>query len=134
METRDAIRPVVSDPRADKSARCHFAWMVLRYSESGQIWREMTSDEFKADLLRAPNPKCILPAVRDEILEKLWPKVSLEDTPNVIEAKKIKAHNVRALYAEIADQFFRPKSKTKAAFSQKRSATLRRISKRPLPT
>ncbi|QIB41518.1 hypothetical protein G3A56_27370 (plasmid) [Rhizobium oryzihabitans] len=93
-----------------------FAWMVLRYSESGQIWREMTSDEFKADLLRAPNPKCILPAVRDEILEKLWPKVSLEDTPNVIEAKKIKAHNVRALYAEIADQFFRPKSKTKAAF------------------
>ncbi|WP_318914434.1 hypothetical protein [Shinella zoogloeoides] len=56
------------------------------------------------------NPKCILPAVRDEILEKLWPKVSLEDTPNVIEAKKIKAHNVRALYAEIADQFFRPKS------------------------
>ncbi|QIB41247.1 hypothetical protein G3A56_25665 (plasmid) [Rhizobium oryzihabitans] len=34
----------------------------------------------------------------------------------MIEAKKIKAHNVRALYAEIADQFFRPKSKTKAAF------------------
>ena len=103
-------------PVLTKARDVIFAWMVLRYSESGQIWREMTSDEFKADLLRAPNPKCILPAVRDEILEKPWPKVSLEDTPNVIEAKKIKAHNVRALYAEIADQFFRPKSKTKAAF------------------
>jgi hypothetical protein len=103
-------------PVLTKAREVIFAWMVLRYSESGQIWREMTSDEFKADLLRAPNPKCIYPAIRDEILEKFWPKVAPEDTPNVIEAKKIKAHNVRALYAEIADQYFRPKSRTKAAF------------------
>ena len=103
-------------PVLTKARDVIFAWMVLRYSESGQIWREMSSDEFKADLLRAPNPKCILPAIRDEILEKFWPKVTPEDTPHVIEAKKIKANNVRALYAEIADQFFRPKSRSKAAF------------------
>lgn len=103
-------------PVLTKARDVIFAWMVLRYSESGQVWREMSSDEFKADLLRAPNPKCILPAIRDEILTKFWPAIEPEDTPNVIEAKKIKAHNVRALYAEIADQFFRPKSRTKAAF------------------
>jgi hypothetical protein len=103
-------------PVLTKARDVLFAWMVLRYSKSGQIWREMTNEEFKADLLRATNPKCILPLIRDGMLDKFWPQPSPEDTPHVIDAKKIKANNVRALYAEIADQFFRPKSRTKAAF------------------
>ncbi|MDX4076606.1 protelomerase family protein, partial [Brucella sp. NBRC 113783] len=45
-----------------------------------------------------------------------WPKPLPGDSKNAIEGKRLTANNVRSLYAEIADNFFRPKSKSKAAF------------------
>lgn len=93
-----------------------FAWKVLRASEAGQVWEQMTGEEFKNDLLRVPGVQCILPAIREEMFAKLWPAAEMGDSRHVADAKKLKANNIRSLYAEIADQFFRPKSKTKAAF------------------
>lgn len=103
-------------PVLTKARDVVFAWLVLRYSEDGQLWREMANEEFKHDLLRDPNPRAILPPIRERIFAPLWPKIEKEDTPNVVDAKKIKAHNIRSLYAEIADQFWRPKSKSKASY------------------
>lgn len=93
-----------------------FAWHVLRASEHGRIWKDMTSEEFKNDLLRVPSLHCILPVIRDEMFEELWPVAEVGDSRYVADAKKLKANNFRALYAEIADQFFRPNSKSKAAY------------------
>lgn len=93
-----------------------FAWTVLRLSDEGQIWHEMSNEEFKNDLLRTPNPNAIYPSIRKELFSPHWPQSSLEDSKNTIETKRLTANNVRALYAEIADNFFRPKSQTKAAF------------------
>ncbi|MCC0018404.1 protelomerase family protein [Mesorhizobium denitrificans] len=93
-----------------------FAWTVLRLSAEGQVWRKMTNQEFASDLLRVPNPNAIYPAIREELFGQFWPKPSLNDSKNAMEGKRLTANNVRSLYAEIADNFFRPKSKSKAAF------------------
>lgn len=93
-----------------------FAWHVLRASEHGQIWKDMTSEEFKNDLLRVPSLHCILPAIRDEMFEEMWPVAEIGESRHIVDAKKLKANNIRALYAEIADQFFRPKTKSKSAY------------------
>lgn len=96
--------------------RILFAHYVLKKSEFGQVWSEMTNEEFNNDLMREPNPRCIMPKVRRQLFEKHWPKPEISDDQTASDSKKLKAHNIRSLYAEIADQFFRPKSKTKAAF------------------
>lgn len=90
------------------------AWTVLRMSEDGQIWRQMSNEEFKNDLLRLPNT--LFRDIRTEMFAPLWPAPALDDSKNATEGKRLTANNLRALYAEIADQFFRPKSKSKAAF------------------
>ena len=93
-----------------------FAWRVLNFSEAGKVWIQMSYAEFKADLLIQPNPQCLYPSLREELFLDLWPTPESGDNPHVLDSKKLKSNNIRALYAEIADNYFRPKSKTKAAF------------------
>ncbi|MBZ6078895.1 protelomerase family protein [Microvirga puerhi] len=103
-------------PVLTKARDVIFGWKALRYSEPGQVWQKMSHAEFKADLLIKQNPQCLWPNLRDEIFEDLWPKPQPDDTKHISDAKILKSNNIRSFYAEVADNFFRPKSKTKSAY------------------
>jgi len=93
-----------------------FAWTVIRLSTCGQVWKEMTNEEFWNDLCRVPAQSAIMPGIREELFSSHWPVAVLGDSTNAVEAKRLVPNNIRALYAEIADNFFRPQSQSKAAF------------------
>ena len=85
-----------------------YAHWLIRNSLFGKNWSKMTSQEFKNDLLRIPAPKCIAPIIRNEVYDEYWPeKVNITFT------------NIRSIYAEIANAFFRPAHLTKTAFTAK---------------
>ncbi|RCL03605.1 MAG: Flagellar biosynthesis chaperone [Candidatus Tokpelaia sp. JSC161] len=90
-----------------------FSLMVIQSSTNGKIWQKMNNEEFWNDLLRTPNPKCILPHIRRNLLNKVWPYSSLKNNYNL---QQINTNNIRAFYAECAAHFFKPKSKSKIAY------------------
>lgn len=95
-------------PTLTQSKNVIYAHWLMRNSSFGKEWAEMTPEEFKNDLLRIPTPRCIAPIIRNQLFSEYWP-----------EGLKIKFSDIRTIYAEIADAFFRPNNLTKAAFIAK---------------
>lgn len=95
-------------PTLTHSKTILYAHECLRFSKFGLQWQEMTPEEYKADLLQTPAPKCIAPIICDELFKKYWPEES-----------STSFSNIRTIYAEIASAFFCPKNTTKAAFVAK---------------
>lgn len=107
-------------PILTKAKTVLFAWSVLRQSTFGKAWTQINDSEtFAKTVLMPTNPSAIYSNIRKKILLPLWPqadKPGRETTQYAKELGAIRSGNIRSLYAEIADHFFRPKDKTKAAF------------------
>ena len=95
-------------PTLTQSKNVIYAHWLMRNSSFGKEWAEMTPDEFKNDLLRTPSPKCIASIIRNQLFSESWP-----------EGLKIKFSDIRTIYAEITNAFFRPNNLTKAGFITK---------------
>lgn len=94
----------------------YFAHMALKFSESGKEWAEMTSQQFRHDMLIPNTERCLLPFYRSAIYAPFWPEAPISATRTEMEAYSLTNHNIRSLYTEIADVNFRRKNMSKNAF------------------